>query len=290
MPINRKPFTEEQKEIIRKLYAQKHGSPYIAKKLGVTIGKITRFLEREGIMRSCSEAAKKYQCNENFFKNIDTEEKAYWLGFFYADGYVSSANQYSYCIGLSLKRDDKSHIKKFKTTIQSNHPIHDYKTNGSAYKKGTEYSRIIITSKIMYEDAVRQGIVEHKTNIVTPPNIDASLYPAFIRGYFDGDGCVTFFPHNGRMDAAIKILGTTDFLDFIREFVQQHEIAKRVNKYYQRKENQEVRSFEFAGVYQVKKFLDIIYNNATVYLDRKYDKYIELSNYLNSRVTSKDVA
>ena len=28
--------------------------------------------------------------NESIFDNIDSEEKAYWLGFIYADGYISS--------------------------------------------------------------------------------------------------------------------------------------------------------------------------------------------------------
>lgn len=59
--------------------------------------------------------------NEHIFDNIDTEEKAYWLGFIFADGYISSLNaKYKNVFELSLSIKDLNHIKKFNSFMEYN--------------------------------------------------------------------------------------------------------------------------------------------------------------------------
>ena len=72
---------------------------------------------------------------------IDTEEKAYWLGFIYADGYIinSIKGKTSDAFGITLQEKDKGHLEKFKKSINSNHPILTYV---SAFN--TKIYRIII--------------------------------------------------------------------------------------------------------------------------------------------------
>ena len=48
-----------------------------------------------------------------YFDKINTEEKAYWLGFLYADGSISSKEDK---IELGLAEKDLHHIEKFKQT------------------------------------------------------------------------------------------------------------------------------------------------------------------------------
>lgn len=286
--MQRHKYTEEEKETIKKLYEEGHGSPYIAKQLNMKTSNIAGYISRHIGLRSCSEAARKYQCDEHFFDNINTEEKAYWLGFMYADGYVTSI-KYSKCVGLSISEKDRSHLEKFRNALKSTHPIHEYATGSSSYKPGTKYVRLLIAGNNLYEGAVSQGIVEHKTNIITPPDIPASLHRHFIRGYFDGDGCLAETNTASRHEFAVKILGTELLLDYIKDFILTNGIAYK-KRYYKRRADQTVSCLELSGHQKVKKFLDLLYNDAHVFLERKHERYLKLCNLINSRVIPEGIA
>ena len=65
----------------------------ISKTLNISRGRFSTWLKNEGVNVSVCPQRKKI--NENVFKIINTEEKAYWLGFLYADGYVGLTQLYS---------------------------------------------------------------------------------------------------------------------------------------------------------------------------------------------------
>lgn len=279
-------FTQEEKDIIYKMYVEdKVGCTTISRVIHKNECTIASYIAKNIGCRTRSEAARKYSCNSDFFETIDTEEKAYWLGFMYADGYVSSAGVYNHgTVGISLNLCDYEHLEKFKKSMNATYPIKTYKSKNS-YNSSCEYCRLLIHNQKLYNDAIKQGIVEHKTNILTQPKItNENLVKDFIRGYFDGDGCVS--KNTKRNTYAIKILGTEDILNYIKEFIHKNNIAQ-IKRYYKRKNSQTVSSLEFAGNNQTKRFLDIIYNKSTIYLDRKYKRYIELCNLLNSRTKTK---
>ena len=292
-------YTEEERESIQELYKQGHGSPYIAKIIGIKTSTMASYISRHYGLRHASEANKRYTCDDSFFHNIDTEEKAYWLGFFFADGFVSTSSwngkKQSHYVGLTLAETDRAHIEKFRKAIKSSCPIRTYMPSGDStnYTKNS-YSRLQFTSNQMYEDLVSHGVVEHKTNILKPPvGVPDVLYQHFIRGYFDGDGCLSKstrsrLKKNGTpyIEYSIKILGTKDFLDCIKNFVENNHVAK-IRKYYKRKVGQTVSSLEISGSKQTRKFLDLLYQNASVYLNRKHDRYLELCNKQNSRAERK---
>lgn len=82
----------------------------IAKELNVKPYVIYRILNKNNIkVRSNKINSRRFYCNENSFSEVNSEESAYWLGFMYADGYVTK-NGY---VGLSLFIIDKSHLEKF---------------------------------------------------------------------------------------------------------------------------------------------------------------------------------
>jgi len=281
-------YTEEQEKLIKKLYAEGHGAPYIAKELGVKTCTISSYIKRKIGTRTCRQAARKYHCDDSFFKNIDTEEKAYWLGFMYADGYVSTV-KYGKRIGLAISKKDKAHLEKFKKALNADNPINEYKCTKSCYNPGTEYVRLVISSTELYEDAVRQGIVEHKTDVLTRPKIKKELYRHFIRGYFDGDGCLAKTNTKTRHAFSVKILGTEALLDFIKEYIEESGIAT-IRRYYKRREHQTVSSIELGGSKQSMMFLQTLYKDATVFLERKHNRFLALCELLNSRATLKKVA
>lgn len=121
----------------------------IAKKYCINRKTIINHLKKEGFKINKHKST--YFINENIFEKIDTEEKAYWLGFIYADGYVST-NTYAFGIELSIK--DIDHLIKFKKflswdgeiKISKTHQFNSksiYGKNGNILMKG----RICICNK-----------------------------------------------------------------------------------------------------------------------------------------------
>lgn len=270
----------EQKEEICKLYNEGKSTVDIGIIFNKTASSIAGYLTRANIkLRSNKDNSRKYLLNEDFFENIDSEHKAYWLGFMYADGYITNKNQ----IGISLSINDIDHLEKFNSSIFSNYPIHQYEIK-QGYRPGNMYCRVLMTSNKMYNDLIAQGCVENKTNIIRTPNISKEMIRHFIRGYLDGDGCITTKRKslNHSLEYKVSILGTEELLTYIKNFIEDNDVAK-INKFHKRKSTHIVSNIELAGNKQVKHFLDLIYKDSTVYLDRKHDKYIDLKSYYDSR-------
>jgi intein-encoded DNA endonuclease-like protein len=244
----------------------------IAKKYNIHHSSVYNILKKEKIKtRNNSINSRKYIHNENYFETIDTEHKAYWLGFMYADGYITNTNSF----GMSLSVKDKNHIEKFKTDIEATNPIKTYETT-VGYTIGNQYVRLLMKSEKTVQDLINHGCVKHKTNILTAPkNVPKHLVHHFIRGYFDGDGCLAYTATTDTYH--VKILGTDELLDYIKSYIESNNIAI-VNHYYKRKPNQIVSSLEVGGNLQALDFMNHLYKDATICLDRKYERYINLCN------------
>ena len=198
--------------------------------------------------------------NVHYFDVIDTEEKAYWLGFLFADGAITKYNS-SYNIELSLKLGDKSHVEKFAKALGK-----EYVNNNSTYR-----SRCIVGSKHMFEILSSYGCTPRKSLTLKFPNKsifkDESLVRHFIRGYFDGDGCMSF-GNKEHTVPSINILGTEDFLDGIQK---EYGTSKSYCMDSRSKNNvTKILSFDKKQAYNFAKYL---YENSTIYLERKYERY-----------------
>ena len=198
------------------------------------------------------------------FNVIDTEEKAYWLGFLYADGCVHSAENK---IELGLAEKDCKHIEKFKNFMNINNKI--------CYRGDTKSYRISFRSASCKEDLIDKGCVPKKSLILIFPNEDQvpnSLIKHFIRGYFDGDGWFTNTPKCFQAG----IIGTEIF---IKGFLEKTEsIITNSNKIFNVHREGGAKSYAFSSFNDVYNFLNWIYKDATVYLDRKYAHYIDFIN------------
>lgn len=279
-------LSKEVQNKIVDLYNKKHGSPYIAKELGISTGKVSYFIKKNLTHRSHREANSRYSFNENFFESIDTEEKAYWLGFLIADGYITKREN-SYKIGVALSSCDIGHLEKLNKSLNSNYPIRTYEATKNSYSNNN-YSRLIYSSKIMFDNLLKYNFVEHKTNILNPPDVNLlnGFTSDFIRGYFDGNGSIAHTNTELNNSYAFKLVSTKNFLDFVNNYIKE-KLGFSANKYYKRKDYQEVMSLEFGGNLKTQKILDLLYKNATIYLDRKYQRYLDLCNLNNSRALEK---
>lgn len=278
---NRK-YSDELKDEIIKEYLSGKSSLQLEKEYGINRSYITQFLNKKGVkLRSNKINSLRYSCNDSYFEKIDTPEKAYWLGFIYADGYIGTSRNNNVYFGMSLASKDIEVLYKLKEDLDSNHPIPTYKTSGG-YNSETVYSRIIVTSEKIANDLISHGVYKHKTNILNAPDIDKKLTAHFIRGYMDGDGCITssLSQSGKKQEFTVKILGTDNLLDYIKEFIENNQIAT-INHYYKRKIDQTVSSIELGGNNQVFSFLSLIYQDAPFCLSRKYNKFLELKKQIN---------
>lgn len=201
-----------------------------------------------------------YTYDRDFFSNIDTEEKAYWLGFIAADGNVSKTMK-NMRINLNIR--DKEHLEKFRQSICGNQPI---KEN----IRGKNYSVYIdMNSKKICEDLQKYGITPNKslTLDVAFNLIPQALIHHFIRGYFDGDGSINLYtrPPYFYEEWELSFISTKKMLLFFqKEFGIFHKLYTCGNNY----------RFGYRSKKDIEKAIHYMYEDATIYLDRKYEKVL----------------
>lgn len=259
----------------------------LCKEYNIAFGTIYREFHKNNLsLKNNRDKSLKNSCNESYFEEIDTSDKAYWLGFIYADGYVTKKSKHSNRVfGVSLGIKDIDHLYKLKKCLDSTHEIKIYKTV-SGYKEDLEYARFKISSPKLTDDLIKHGVLEDKTNILKPPNIKDVFVKDFIRGYLDGDGSIWKQTSKGCTvpQYSISFCGTDDILTYIMDYLIENKLIKRKYKLNKRKPNQIVSNFKFGGNHQALRFLSFLYENSKMYLDRKYDIYLQLKQLLNSRL------
>ena len=218
--------------------------------------------------------------NINFFQKIDTEEKVYWLGFIYADGNIGIKRDMPTTIRIELKRSDKNHLEKFKTSLSSNKKIEDYSRikiyKGKYYTSNT--SLIRVESKKMAQDLIKLGCIPAKSLVLKFPNfnqVPADLIRHFIRGYFDGDGgiCKTATGY------AVYFVSTYMFLSKLSSYFRKIGTSTRNISLHK---NKITGQLTYRKKRDIVYILNILYNNCNIYLDRKFELYKEYIGVYNA--------
>lgn len=245
-----------------------------------------------------------HKVNRNYFKQIDSENKAYILGFFYADGY-NSGTQASFT-QLDQDRDILDQINKeldsdiniSKKVQKSNNKIID---------------NLTISSKEMCEDLSKLGAIQNKSlNLKFPDKIIPEKFMRdFIRGYFDGDGCVwngkrkkmrvkdasRLSGYRERIVHNVKftITGYDKFINSLQDYLISVLNFKKTKLNYSKAKNinnntQEcVCTMEYSGRKQMEKFFNYLYTDAKIFGKRKYNKFLETLCALDEK-SSKDIS
>jgi hypothetical protein len=254
----------EQYELLKNIHK-------VAEYFNVSITPIKKILKLNGV----DVTNRRYEVNHNYFDEIDTEEKAYWLGFLYADGYVRKRkNGGSLTLKLSIK--DEKHLLMFKKHIESKHKIFHSESKVKTKKGNISLSKncfIRVCSNKFIENLINQGCIQKKTFTIERPKINDDLIHHFIRGYFDGDGTVRF------VEKKRSSTGFACASEKFREFI--------INELY----DNGITIKYYGGIHlhiqnkvDNNKFYNYIYNNATIYLERKkeiYERFREYYEYNN---------
>lgn len=214
-----------------------------------------------------------YSVDSDFFKDIDTEEKAYVLGFICADGSIDFKN---YFISIYLQDSDYELLEKIKECMHSTHPIKRNIKKENPYKKSNNKQLkccgIRINGRRLVTPLKKMGLTHDKTYTLDDKvmnYIPKDLIRHFLRGYFDGDGSITWgAQYSSGKKYLIQVAGNKEFL--LASF---NTFFPSINGLYKYKTSKQCYAWKLSSKLNVLEFLNYIYKDAKIYLDRKYKIY-----------------
>ena len=219
---------------------------------------------------------RKHRCNDSFFDVMDSEIKAYLLGFLYADGYIAKDGR----IGVLLNEKDEEIIKLIQEFIAPNSEI--VHVNYQNFKRDSQV-KIRFKSKQIYKRLLDYGFTTDKThsecNILC--KIPSHLKRHFVRGYCYGDGSVRYDEHHSKRNPRIFWVslglvfcnGTATILRDIQDFLQiQGRLVKKENYFH----------LDYWKQQDLIVIYTLLYTDCTYYLQRKYKNAMNSLNYCNN--------
>ncbi len=242
-----------------------------AKKAQIGKNTLAKYLKANNLLKKEVHIQKNITFDCDFFETIDTEEKAYWFGFIYADGCIHNNSQ----LTVEISKKDEDMLDIFKESIKSNIGV-KYRSRTNKSGSVTEMCSVTLSSRKLCSDLSKKGCVQNKTydGKIKIEFSDLNLKSAFLRGYIDGDGYISKLEHKTHI---IKIV------------VKNHNVANYLFKSIMELTNFSVIplfKYEYdsiGGAYRIsiqnKKdfftFLDLIYENSHIHMNRKYERYLE---------------
>jgi hypothetical protein len=225
--------------------------------------------------------ARKYKVNHSFFKDINTEEKAYWLGFIYADGCVRNN-----LLLIGLSELDQCHLHRFTRSLDSDYKISLKKIYNHKLRKEYRSANIQICSQEIYQDLLSKGVTPRKSATLQFPaqNIVPSyLLRHFIRGYFDGDGSIfrnasTFV--FSVVSSPLFNLGLSEILKEELGLAPTFSSNVKTNK---------VNYLSYYSLYNLTKLYDYLYLDCSVCLSRKKIKWESFGRSLFKNRASQEI-
>jgi len=201
--------------------------------------------------------------NIDFFENIDTQEKIYWLGFIYGDGCIRIGKNGAYKFIIELNEKDSSHLELLANLF------------GKKLKTRERFtSKLVsleINNKTNFYNLVSHGIKPRKTYLRDTEvfkSIPDNSLNHFIRGFFDADGSISTNNYNNITFNFTS--GNYNFLEKIEECLIKNISLNKV-KIHQHTENWSILAY--SGRKNSQKFYNWLYKDATIYLKRKKDTF-----------------
>lgn len=252
----------------------------IAKELKSSEERISKLLKENGVEIY---GHKMPRFDYHIFDSIDTEEKAYWLGFIFADGYTASINpnRINYAFELSLKAEDYEHLNAFNDFMK-------FQGNNVKIGKNTLYTISSVTEGVIVSERCRwcisnqhlwevlnsYGCTPRKSATLQFPNINIfksnDLIRHFIRGYWDGDGCISHsYQNNNEIPKVSAACKSEDFIKKVLLYIP------FIEKYYSDKKGMYIIQCASRKAMQLLHYL---YDDCTISLPRKYNKFLYFCN------------
>lgn len=263
-------FTEDDAKVMYSMYQNGMSMDNIAENFNSCRHTIGRTLKRYGFKID----KLKYHCDDNYFDVIDTKEKAYILGLLWADG-CNDVNLGK--IQLQLQERDVGILEVINELINNDRPLYFTPLHNKNPNWQNAYT-LVLKSYHMSEVLNNYGMVPRKSLVLEFPScLDKSLYRDFIRGYFDGDGSVSYNANTKVLN--VDVIGTRMFLKVIQDICKELGI-----KTFLRSKNDNDDIICTLGISNKNDriaFLNWIYDGSTIKIERKYLKYQQCLNDYN---------
>ena len=200
------------------------------------------------------------EVNENYFKKW-SPRMAFILGFILADGCIIKGTYkgYSDSLKFGVQLKDADIIEKIKKELESGHKI--------SFVKNTAH--FCVSSQQIVDDLKKLGIKYRKSLNEKIPNVPGKFKKDFIRGVIDGDGSIWY---DSRNYPTLSLCGGKNTLTYVRDYFKKHFGANSTIG--RRKFSKEAGNYLYQIAYRAntaKKLILHLYNNAEIFLDRKYN-------------------
>lgn len=266
--MNKRDEYESKKDILINAYyneplsinkiAEKYGLKY--QTLKDYYYKVWKCSNRPKIAKRPIRYNAKYFVDINYFDVIDNEHKAYWLGMFVADGFVNNSE-----ISLCLQKRDIKVIEQFKLDLKSEHPIKYNKDNNPFLSISCKYICNSLISKGFHNKKSYHIDIDYVSSFV-PDN----LKHHFIRGMFDGDGCIKYYKYDylKKPQYHFGYTGLENVCEFVRKYLN---ISRPLIK-----ETDITYTLITRNPKDILKIFNYLYKDATIYMERKYNTFKDI--------------
>lgn len=245
-------FTKTYAEMVDVLGCNTRAIGYQAKKLGLAKGR------GRGRFRTSPD---KYEVNQEYFQSLN-ENSSYILGFIGADGHVDSNKRNR--VSITIHNNDIEILDFIKDEIVPNAHI--------SKRKDRNHSTLCFSGSKIINTLLKLGLDNRKTQISNIlDKIPYDLHRHFIRGFFDGDGCLSYRKRTrGKYTTIDNYFTITNndckLLNNIQKTMQCCSVTKCRTWYVLRTSNLKV----------ISEIYDYLYTDANFYLKRKKDKFESL--------------
>lgn len=217
----------------------------------------------------------RYAIDHAFFSEIDTEAKAYWLGFLAADGCIVDRRKTQKRAGqirLHIQAGDIGHLEKLKVALGAEVPIRVTTGVDSRLVKNVSHRRyalFIVTSEPMVRDVIRLGLTPRKDSRRIIPPMEPQVERHFMRGVFDGDGTIA---RQGPRSICFSLVAWPRLIRQYQRILIDGVGLSETSII----ETGKVARVQYGGNTQVRRIGEWLYSGATVWLDRKRAHFTRL--------------
>lgn len=209
----------------------------------------------------------KYTLKSDYFEKVDGFTKAYILGFIFSDGNMRNKIKH-----IGIKITDTDLLESIKDELGYNGKLSE-EIREPKYKN---IKKLTICNAQMYNDLINLGCLPNKTYNNRFPDLDSKYVPAFIHGFFDGNGSIYVGAdkRNGSLVGEMVICSTTSFCEKLKEYfdsVKIHSVLFRDNNHDERIGKIRIRRME-----DLFNFYNLLYKieyENPIFLKRKYNKF-----------------
>lgn len=272
---------EEIDRIIRDYYSNNISVSDLGEKYKLTKRTMPKILQEKGIN---SRRKNRYILNESYFEKCNTERKAYWLGYLYADGFVGDEHYNN--IVFSQKLPDKYVIEEFAKDINFTGNIRISQPGAETFENAKPQAVINFSSSKMASDLRKLNMFTKKSMTMEAlPPLKPELMRHFIRGYFDGDGSIYESQRNyykGHIYYSFhwNIIGTLPFNLKIASLLP-------VDSKIQESQTPEMKYLAIHSNKKIKILYHFLYDDASFFLERKHEIFLKAKRYADEETVRR---